>query len=301
MALSGSTRLQASTVLMLAIGVCLLPFDNKLLPKDRMAEFIAENSESDFSQLLALTEQESELYRQQEQLIYETDDYGLTVFTDTTERAPTFNLQAFDNQKDPKPTPSICYVMLPSTNSWQDSWKKLFNRDPRPLNWPEIHPKTTLDYLSGFDFSRKALNFRQELTGQVPKVFKIFCLANSIVLQLQGELARLKKAQHGALFEHVQLKMALNMHSTLVMGRLDRFAGNFMTWVHPTNGKLIDRATRYTQLLLESRGCTHFTYDQIVHCLFDQIKKLSVKESVVFKTADALILQNQSPASHEPQ
>ena len=41
------------------------------------------------------------------------------------------------------------------------------------------------------------------------------------------------------------LKMLLNQHSTLVMGRLGRYESNIMTWVSPNNGKLVDRAARY--------------------------------------------------------
>ena len=37
------------------------------------------------------------------------------------------------------------------------------------------------------------------------------------------------------------------------MGKQSRFQGNLMTWVRPSNNKLIDRAIRYSQLLLEEK------------------------------------------------
>ena len=42
------------------------------------------------------------------------------------------------------------------------------------------------------------------------------------------------KVNDGAppLFQHLLLKQLLNIHSTLVMGRLGRYKGNLMTWSH---------------------------------------------------------------------
>lgn len=85
--------------------------------------------------------------------------------------------------------------------------------------------------------------------------------------------------------------MLLNMHSTLVMGRLGRFEGNLMTWVYPSNGKLVDRAARYTQILLNQRGLD-FDYDSIIRAQFAAKAQLSPKESIVHKTIE--ILENKS-------
>src|SRR4029450_10380498 len=85
-----------------------------------------------------------------------SDDYAITVFTDTTERAPTFNLAPFDNPEHLPPRHSLTYLMIPSAGSAEESWRQLLARDPRPLEWPEIHAKTTKDYLLSFDFSRQA-------------------------------------------------------------------------------------------------------------------------------------------------
>ena len=38
------------------------------------------------------------------------------------------------------------------------------------------------------------------------------------------------------------------------MGRLERFESNMMTWVKPSNLKLIDRASRYAHKLLIEAG-----------------------------------------------
>lgn len=47
------------------------------------------------------------------------------------------------------------------------------------------------------------------------------------------------------------IKVILNKHSTLVMGRLNRIKSNIMSWVRPSNNKLIDRAIRYVRHLLD--------------------------------------------------
>jgi N-acetylmuramic acid 6-phosphate etherase len=83
-------------------------------------------------------------------------------------------------------------------------------------------------------------------------------------------------------------KMLLNMHSTLVFGRLGRFEGNLMTWVYPSNGKLVDRAARYTQILLKLKGLGAFDYDAIVRAQFECKAELSPKESIVHKTIEKL-------------
>jgi hypothetical protein len=47
------------------------------------------------------------------------------------------------------------------------------------------------------------------------------------------------------LSHHSLLKIVLNNISTLIMGRMGRYESNIMTYVKPTNYKLIDRSTRY--------------------------------------------------------
>ena len=73
------------------------------------------------------------------------------------------------------------------------------------------------------------------------------------------------------------------------MGRLGRFEGNLMTWVYPSNGKLVDRAVRYTQILLRRSGYSDFTYDEIVRAQFICKNELGPTESIVHKTMQKLI------------
>jgi N-acetylmuramic acid 6-phosphate etherase len=93
---------------------------------------------------------------------------------------------------------------------------------------------------------------------------------------VRWQRARLSWAQplldSSALTTHLQLKMALNMLSTLMMGRRGFYLDNVMTWVRPSNNKLIDRASRYVQLLAGRRG-TQLTYEQTVRLVIEEMDK----------------------------
>ncbi len=69
---------------------------------------------------------------------------------------------------------------------------------------------------------------------------------------------------HGAI--HIATKILLNAFSTCVMVRMGRVMGNYMTWVVPSNLKLIDRAGRYIQNL------TGLSYEDSINLLFDVIE-----------------------------
>ena len=94
------------------------------------------------------------------------------------------------------------------------------------------------------------------------------------------------------LLQHLLLKQALNIHSTLVMGRMGRYKNNLMTWVSPTNGKLVDRAIRYVRHLLADAGHTGRRYEEIAGQLFVEMERADPGESVVMRTYQALIRES---------
>jgi N-acetylmuramic acid 6-phosphate etherase len=77
--------------------------------------------------------------------------------------------------------------------------------------------------------------------------------------------------------------MILNIHSTLVMGRLGRYEGNIMTYVRASNNKLIDRAIRYIDLILKNKNIT-LSYDDLAHILFEMIEKTPADHAIVLET-----------------
>lgn len=289
MSLAGSTRMQASTVLMLGVGIAMMAINQTVDLRDILSRWIRHYENLNFAALENFIVEEARLYQSGASTIYIPSDWAITVFTDTTERAPTFSMPAFDNQLFPKKEASLTYVMLADTRSQSESFKKLLGREPRSLNWRDRNFKTSDDYLKGFDFSAQALPFRTQLwQGVAPVPFHIDILKDRIVWRLGKNRAEFPRFNEWPLLDHLMLKMLLNIHSTCLMGRMRRFEGNFMTWVSPSNGKLVDRATRYILLLCERRGMAVPSYEVAVRAMFEQLETIKEKESVVVKTVEAL-------------
>jgi N-acetylmuramic acid 6-phosphate etherase len=87
----------------------------------------------------------------------------------------------------------------------------------------------------------------------------------------------------GVFLRHILLKLLLNAHSTLLMGRLGRYEDNLMTWVRASNGKLIDRAARYVAILHRRRTGTELPYARAVEAVFAVRDDLGADEPVVLK------------------
>lgn len=287
MALSGSTRMQASTVLQMAVGAALLHGDE---PAAALIEGYASRVRAtDFSFLPAYIEAEACIYATRDHVTYRVKDYGITVLTDTTERAPTFSLIPFDQLRERRKDYSLCYVALDEATNHQDAWQQLLQHKPRPLNWLEVDARTSTDHLYGFDFSVHAVDRRrQQIPDRKHHQFAIGRNGKGIALSLGSLAHHIPVDGLGELLQHLLLKQVLNIHSTLVMGRLGRYQNNIMTWVSPTNGKLIDRATRYVQHLLAGAGHKSPGYERVVHALFAEMERTPPGESVVLRTSRAL-------------
>ncbi len=287
MALSGSTRMQASSVLFLCVGLALFYKKDEWEQKLQLFENIYEKLDHNF--LEDFIKAESEIYLNNDFLIYEVDEFAISVFTDTTERAPTFNMRAFERDqevRDPNLDCSLCYVKIKNQRSKSEAWNSLLNRDPHCLNWVEESHMTTVNYLNAFDFSEATTHKRKHRTKKENKIFEILDGENLIHWSLNSFTYDLEKTKLGPFFDHALLKMCLNIHSTLLMGRLERYEQNIMTWVNPTNGKLIDRSVRYIIKLLE--GKKEVSYNDVAYALFKNLETLSTDESIVLKTVESL-------------
>lgn len=286
MSLSGSTRLQSSTALMLGAGTALLRAAGHALDMRGLLDFL---QQMDFSFLEAFVQAEADLYASGDYVLYETEAYGITILTDTTERAPTFSLRGFENQRNPDRVPSLSYLRFPSAVSSLDAWKKVLLRDPVTIEWDVLKSVAGRERLMGFDFSAEALRQRLDLVSPTRLVQFGIDRHNDKMCFMLGDLYREidVKGLH-PLFEHLFLKMTLNMHSTLVMGKLGRFESNVMTWVKPSNKKLIDRAIRYVEHLLEYRGVSEVSYEEICYHVFEVAEDMPVDHSVVMRTVEKL-------------
>ncbi len=312
MALAGSTRMQASTVLQLSVGLALLtaewrPAGNRSRRDIRevydavlslLKKYMLQESVRFLSPFI---EREASEYLAGRYVMYGVNTYPITVFTDTTERAPTFSLTPFchrDAERLLKLKPSLCYIYLSEAQLALEAWQKLLGRPPRSLNWQDVDQRTLGRYLEAFDFTEKgARAFRQWRTSGAEHSDFLIGRHDNVLrwefqdlergLILPSGLAGGDYPAVESLFAHMLLKMLLNIHSTLIMGRLNRYKRNLMTWVYPTNGKLIDRATRYTRTLLHEDGI-EVSYDDTVRALFEVKQKITGNDSVVLATYEYL-------------
>lgn len=284
MAISGSTRMQASTVLMLSIGVCLLySHTTKETFSQFYLQFIDDLTKTDYKILSALTSLEADLYRENKFLNYLSDsNLAISILTDTTERSPTFSLKGFENRLDKEKYRALSYLFIPDTKNSEEAWFKLLGRAPRSLEWTELDGKIDQSHILGFDISTTGLNERvSNIPTEEFKITKIdervffSCLEESVSFNWRDDI----------LFNHLMIKMLLNAHSTSVMGLMDRFQGNVMTWVRPSNNKLIDRAARYVLQILGQKN-KNATYEEVIFKIFEEIENSKNSEPVVIKVSE---------------
>ena len=279
MALTGSTRMQATTILMYAVGLCLWFYDLEFSYIEKelkgITKFVEETS---FDFLKDFIECESSLYQKGEYLFYETDELlGISILTDTTERSPTFSLYPFENQEDDVKYPSLSYLLFSHSENAPEAWHSLLGRAPRTFHWLEVTAQTSKERLMGFDFSRRLLELRPTYLKSPHTHFKINLDEdkNAITFSLKDHTFQLDLEELNFLSAHLVLKIVLNNLSTLVMGRMDRYESNLMTWVRASNNKLVDRAVRYVDTLLKQKGVV-VEYDELVKACFrikDQIPR----------------------------
>lgn len=282
MALTGSTRMQATSALMLAIGLPLLEQAPLYVPL-QLSRFADVLAACDFSQLSQFIIREAEIYQQRDYVLYRCGaENALTVLTDTTERAPTFNLQAFDNRGEPNSAPSGCYLLLAGAPDSETAWRTLLGRAPQALAWPEF-PITSLPRLYGFDFSEQVKEWREARLGKIQVLIDIVHEPGRFIWRLEHLQAVFNDGGLAPLWQQLLLKLLLNTHSTLVMGRLGLYEGNLMTSVTPSNYKLVDRAIRYTMLRYQQLNAKLLSYDTAAAAVFAELQTLRPGESIVYK------------------
>jgi N-acetylmuramic acid 6-phosphate etherase len=286
MAVTGSTRMQSSTILLAVAGIALFYYDsdNEVIESEINAFKLFWDS-ADISFIEKFIISETDCYRKGDYLLYETDNQlGITVITDTTERSPTFSLYPFENINENEMKLSLCYLFMPESKSSEEAWRKLLWRTPRTLEWPDINGIASRDRLLGFDFSGKVLSRREQYQkSKKQHRFKILDNRDGINFVLDDETHFFVTPFSTQLFKHLVLKMILNTHSTLIMGRLGRYEGNVMTYLRASNNKLIDRAIRYIEMLLSSKNII-LSYNEVCHILFRMLEKTPYDQSIVMAT-----------------
>ena len=264
MSITGSTRMQATTVQVTAVGLAIQHHSDPSQIEKSLARLLETiEKKISYAQLAPFTREEALMYASGEHFLYETDYFAVTVMTDTTERAPTFSMPPFENFDFPEQLASPVYLVLPGVRGALDGWTRLLRRAPRPLEWDETKHRTGLAAIGGYDFSESVVEKRQAKLGlektKLRAVVALNTAQSSITFSIPlrgisiGVVIPDPDVLGDILLSNVVAKVLLNAHSTAVMGILGRFEGNVMIWVRPTNNKLIDRAARYVKLIVERR------------------------------------------------
>lgn len=252
MALSGSTRMQATTVQMIACGVALF-FNHKSFSLFEIffQDYIASFLELDIAKLESFIREEFKLYQSGGIVTYKAQErIAIAVLTDTTERSPTFSLDCFEQY--PQDPLALSYLAVSGTNESDKAWESMLGRTPRALDWDELSCAISIDDLHAFDISEKSYKRREK--NKRHKVFHIEEKKSSLIFQIEPYCYEFSLKKEDLLFKHLSLKLLLNTHSTLLMGLMKRFEMNMMTYVKASNFKLVDRAMRYVTELLKSEG-----------------------------------------------
>jgi len=153
MAVAGSTRMQATTIELIVVGLALeaaLPPLRKRLgletpapapqsapgaAADTMTRLVASLETPDnLAAIAGLVEHEAGVYRRGGLVTYFADAYLLDVLTDTTERSPTFSLPPFRQADDADAVRSWSFVKHPLRSS-AGAWSDLLGRPPQGLDW----------------------------------------------------------------------------------------------------------------------------------------------------------------------
>jgi N-acetylmuramic acid 6-phosphate etherase len=156
MAITGSTRMQATTIQLCVIltilemvlrdlmkelepsGPCGLASDS--VPAEFVRELMAMHARLKSPNLLAqlanLVELEEGVYRSSHKNNYFADRFGIDVLTDTTERSPTYCTPPFRKFDDSTATESWAFLFLPHSETPR-AWERIIRRKPKCVEWSE--------------------------------------------------------------------------------------------------------------------------------------------------------------------
>lgn len=274
-ALSGSTRMQSATVSEIAIYYAIRQaFDrldptsdavsieaNKAARQEQMKLLISKLQQASLTTNLSkLITAESACYKSGRYMMYSCDaKYAITVFTDLTERSPTFRLPKIENEQFKQDIFAPCSISIKNTKTKEAAFTSMLGRKAYGLDWDGQNdtpdePKTKTSVITGFDFSEGNKADREQLTGKQHDSLDIAFSEDGKQLILsylpvdsnlsQPESVKFDIEGLDEFSRQIFLKMILNTHSTLVMGRMGRYKGNFMTYVDISNAKLFSRAVR---------------------------------------------------------
>ncbi len=305
MAVTGSTRMQSSTIEQAAISACLEMALCTLFEGNKDKKYIADGfekcvqalcEENNLKSMTALVDNEAQLYENGGHVTYFADEYLLDVLADTTERGPTFSTPAFRPQERTDLPLSPAFVKNPFYDT-KEAWTACFERLPRCIDktaqdYKKIGirdedvskiPNITLEALYKYKIGNESDKEREKGnslavwisdSASVPKQFldaaSDYKNQTTLVLDIPNE--KIHKT-HLKMFNHLAMKMMMNNVSTGTMAKVGRIKGNYMVYINISNKKLVDRATR-----IVSELCS-LDYDEANYQLF--LTKLMLEQKQI--------------------
>ena len=298
MSLAGSTRLQATSSEQL-LGSCaleatlcrVLPRFAKETAKDYTLAF--ENllkgleSKAGRAMLVKAIEFEKGVYEQHGRITYLADKCMLDLFTDNTERSPTFMLPPLRSSRDRHLAQSWAFVKNP-LHATEACWSEMMRRRPRCLEFTADDARS-LKMPQNFIDNPPLIKYADLITYMIgnepaPERIEGYARAAAVTLHVPGETAEFAAAAEKLasawpeqsdftfafpiedspleIWKHLAVKLAYNCLSTGTMAAMHRVAGNWMSWVSISNKKLIDRGIR----LLVELG--EISYEEAANRLF---------------------------------
>ena len=295
MSVAGSTRMQATSSEQLLCSCALEAALCRVLP--RFANETAEDYTLAFERLLAGLESpegraglvkaiefEKGVYEAGGRITYLADKCMLDLFTDNTERAPTFMIPPIRSSREKGLAQSWAFVKNP-LHPTEECWREMMRRHPRCLDFTADDARS-LGMPQSFVDNPPAIRYADLITymiGNEPAPERIdgFARAAAVVLTVGDRPADFMAAAGklaadwpervmfhiGTLttndyplttihidfpiadspleiWKHLAVKLAFNCLSTGTMTAMGRVTGNWMSYVSMSNKKLIDRNIR---------------------------------------------------------
>jgi N-acetylmuramic acid 6-phosphate etherase len=164
MAVTGSTRMQATSIQLLAMLTVIEMALRDLLAAAGVAESERGRSEDVPGAMRAglaalharlagqpfrtalgrLVLAEEQVYRRGGRMSYFADSLGIDVLTDTTERSPTFCTPSFRKWDDTDAAESWVFLFTPEAST-EAAWTRLLRRAPQTVEWVDADLRALLD------------------------------------------------------------------------------------------------------------------------------------------------------------
>lgn len=280
MSVAGSTRMQATSSEQLLCSCALEAALCRVLPRFAREtasdytlafECLLSGLESDAGRRMIADEIEFEkaVYEAGGRITYLSDKCMLDLFTDNTERAPTFMIPPLRSSRERDFAQSWAFVKNP-LHPTEECWSEMMRRRPRCLEFTADDARS-LGMPQGFIDHPPLIKYSDLITYMIgnepaPERIEGYARAAAVVLNVPGAESSFAAAADRLaaawperrdftfafpiadspleIWKHLAVKLAFNCLSTGTMAEMGRIAGNWMSWVSMSNKKLIDRCIR---------------------------------------------------------